>query len=76
MLKSIYMNFLLLAQIIISVLLIAFILLQAKGTGLGSAWGGSGEFYRTKRGAERVLFGATIVLAILFIGFSLVSALI
>ena len=53
-------------QIIISLLLMGVILLQAKGTGLGTAWGGSGQFYHTKRGAERVIFGATILLAVLF----------
>lgn len=53
-------------QILISVALIAAIVIQAKGTGLGSAWGGTGEFYRSKRGVEKILFIATIVLAALF----------
>jgi len=53
-------------QILISILLIGAIIIQAKGTGLGSAWGGTGEFYRSKRGMERILFIATIVLAVLF----------
>ncbi|MDP3998838.1 MAG: preprotein translocase subunit SecG [bacterium] len=55
-----------LLQIIISALLMVFILMQSKGTGLGSAWGGSGEFYRSRRGAEKLLFYATIVLVFLF----------
>jgi len=53
-------------QILISILLIGAIIIQARGTGLGSAWGGTGEFYRSKRGMEKILFIATIVLATLF----------
>ncbi len=60
-------------QIVISVLLIAAILLQQRGTGLSAAFGGEGTFYRTKRGLEKVLFAATIVLAILFFGTALAS---
>lgn len=55
-----------LAQILISVLLIAAILLQQRGTGLGASFGGEGNIYRTKRGFEKTLFISTIVLAILF----------
>lgn len=69
-------NIVLLIQIIISGSLIGVILLQAKGTGLGRAWGGSGEFYRSKRGVEKILFRITIVLAVLFILSSLVSLVI
>ena len=56
-------------QVGISILLIAVILLQQKGAGLGSAFGGSmgGQIYRSKRGLEKVLFWATAILAILFI---------
>lgn len=66
---------LLTAQIIISVILIATILLQAQGAGLGSTWGGGGESYHTKRGVERTLFIATIVLAVLFFVISLLTVL-
>ncbi len=52
-------------QIILSLLLIGAILLQATGTGLGSAWGG-GETYSSKRGVEKFLFTVTIILVILF----------
>lgn len=54
--------------LISALLLIAVILLQNQGSGLGGAWGGEGNFYRSKRGAEKALFVATIVLATLFIG--------
>ena len=53
-------------QVLIAVLLVGAILMQAKGAGLGQAWGGGGEFYRSKRGLEKILFRATIVLAFVF----------
>ena len=55
-------------QIIISLLLIISILLQNRGTGLGSAFGGdSSVTFHTRRGFERVLFIATFVLGALFV---------
>jgi len=54
-------------QLIIAVLLIIFILLQNRGSGLGSAFGGSGDVYMTKRGAEKTIFILTIICAVLFI---------
>ncbi len=55
-----------LIQIILSILLVAAILLQQRGTGLGAAFGGGGEVFRTKRGIEKSLFYASIGLSILF----------
>jgi protein translocase SecG subunit len=40
----------LILNIILGVLIIALILLQGRGAGLGSAWGGGGELYQTRRG--------------------------
>lgn len=60
------MSWIKIAQVIISILLIVAILLQNRGAGLGSAFGGSGGVYLTKRGLEKKLFIATIVLAVLF----------
>jgi len=54
-------------QIVIPILLIIAILLQQRGTGLGGAFGGSGEVYQTKRGVEKILFIATIILSIIFV---------
>lgn len=54
------------AHILISVLLVAAILLQAKGVGLSATFGGGGEVFRTKRGAEKIIFVLTIILAVLF----------
>ncbi len=53
-------------QIFLSVLLVAAILLQQRGSGLGSAFGGEGNVFRTKRGVEKILFYATIGVAVLF----------
>lgn len=62
-------------QLILSILLVLVILLQQKGTGLGGVFGGSGNIYSTKRGVDKILFYATIVIAILFFGFSLLRVL-
>ena len=53
-------------QIIVSVLLIIGILMQQRGGGLSTVFGGSGSVYRTRRGVEKVIFIATIILAVLF----------
>lgn len=53
------------SQMVVAACLIGLILLQSSKGGLGSSFGGA-EFYRTKRGAERMVFGITIIFAILF----------
>ena len=63
------------AEVVLAVLLAASILLQARGTGIGAALGGGGNVYRTKRGAEKKIFQATIVIAILFFGVSIARLL-
>ena len=55
------------AQIILSVALIAAIILQSKGAGLGGLTGGeAGGVFRTRRGLEKTLFNLTIVLSAAF----------
>ena len=58
--------------------MIVFILLQARGAGLGSAFGGSsaGSVFKTRRGVERLIFNLTVVFVILFALVSLISALV
>jgi protein translocase SecG subunit len=63
-------------QIVLALLLIGSILLQNKGASLGGAFGGEGNVYSTKRGAERAIFIATIVLVVLFAGVALANVLI
>jgi preprotein translocase subunit SecG len=58
-------------QIILSFLLVAVILLQQKGSGVGGIFGGSSNIYSTKRGVDKALFYATIIISCLFFGFSL-----
>lgn len=59
-------------QITISALLIVAILLQQRGGGLSSTFGGSAMEYSTKRGAEKMIFYATIALTALFLIISVV----
>ncbi|GHO88905.1 preprotein translocase subunit SecG [Dictyobacter formicarum] len=63
-------------QIILSIAVIVFILLQARGAGLGSAFGGSsaGSVFKTRRGVERLIFNATIIFIVLFALVSVLSA--
>ena len=63
-------------QIILSVLLIVTVLLQQRGAGLGAGFGGSSTVYTTKRGVDKILFQATIVISILFFANALASILI
>ncbi|GIK39761.1 MAG: hypothetical protein BroJett011_35940 [Chloroflexota bacterium] len=60
-------------QIIISVAIIALVLLQTKGSGLGGIFGGDGGVYRTRRGIEKTLYQVTIGLTVLFFVISLLS---
>ena len=63
------------AHIAISSLLIIAILLQQREGGLSSTFGGGMMEFSTKRGAEKVIFYATIVLAVLFLGISVARLL-
>ena len=64
-------------QIILCVAVIIFILMQVRGAGLGSAFGGSsiGSVFKTRRGVERLIFNLTIVFVVLFALISLLSAI-
>ena len=60
-------------QVIVSVLLIITILLQAGGGGLSSTFGGGETGFQTRRGAEKTIFIATIVLVVIFLGLGIVN---
>ena len=60
-------------QIIVSVGLMAAILLQARGAGLGSAFGGDSSVYRSRRGIEKTLYRFTIAMTVLFLVFSIAA---
>lgn len=50
-----------------AVLMILAVLLQQRGASLGAGFGGSSELYTTRRGIDKNLFEATIVLSVLFV---------
>lgn len=61
-------NILAILQIIVSILLIVGILLQQRGSAIGSAFGQEGgSFYGTRRGIQKKIFWATVTLGGLFI---------
>ncbi len=49
------------------VLMVVSILLQQRGASLGAGFGSSGELYTTRRGLDKSLFEATIILAVVFV---------
>ena len=53
-------------ELISAVALIVLILLQMQGSGLSGAFGGTGEFYRSKRSIEKMLMWATVAVAVIF----------
>lgn len=55
------------SHIIVSIALIVLIAVQQRGTALGSAFGGGGEFYSARRGIQKKIFYATVGAAALFI---------
>jgi preprotein translocase subunit SecG len=63
-------------EIILSITVIIFILLQARSAGLGSAFGGSsaGSVFKTRRGIERLVFNLTIIFIILWALIAVFSA--
>jgi preprotein translocase subunit SecG len=66
-----YLN---IALIIISVLLIFGVIIQSKGAGLGGLTGAdTGSIFTARRGVERTLFWVTIILSVVF--FALVITL-
>ncbi len=70
------MNILYGVEAVVSVLLIVLVLLQAKGgQGWSMSFGGGGGVYRTRRGAEKLIFNATIALGIVFAVLSLVTVM-
>lgn len=62
-------------EIVLGALLIAGILLQSRGSGLGIAFGGDSNVYRTRRGIEKRLHVATVVVAVGFFATALANSL-
>jgi preprotein translocase subunit SecG len=68
------MELLQIAQIVIAVAVASSILLQARGTGLSSTFGGESTAYRSRRGLERTLFRLTVVLIAVYVVISILGA--
>ena len=65
-----------LIQIILAIAIIVLILLQERSAGITGLLGGEGTgFYQTRRGMEKIIFRATIVLAVLFVALALYQLL-
>jgi preprotein translocase subunit SecG len=62
-------------QILISLVLIAIVLLQTRGSSFSATFTSDSSIYHSRRGVERTLFHFTIGLAVFFIIISIVSAL-
>ena len=61
-----------LAQVLVSIVLVAVILMQVREAGSGF-FGSAQSTFRTRRGLEKTLFQFTIVLAVVFLVMSIVS---
>ena len=59
------------AQILVSIALIATVLFQLRGGGIGGIFGQADSVYRTRRGIESTLFKLTIILAVLLVAFAI-----
>lgn len=61
------------AQIVVAIILIILILLQERSAGLSGIFGGDSgaNFYQTRRGMEKFIFGSTIVLCIVFVALAI-----
>jgi preprotein translocase subunit SecG len=62
-----YRQYFLITLIIVSIALIVSILLQVRGAGLGSVFGGTGTVFKTRRGIDLLLSRITIAFAVLFV---------
>ena len=66
-------TYLSIAQIMVGIVLIAVVMLQVRGGGLGGIFGQADTTFRTRRGVEKTLFQFTIALVVLFIILAVVS---
>lgn len=64
-----------LIAILAAIALVILVLLQMQGSGLSTAFGGTGEFYRSKRSVEKLLMWATVVVTVIFAVVSLLLLL-
>ena len=67
------MKILTISEVIVAILLIISILLQNRGSGLSAAFGGDLGGYYTKRGMEKFLFYASVILSAIFLILAIAS---
>ena len=66
-------NILLILNTLVSIIIVALILIQGRGAGLGSAWGGGGEMFQTRRGIEKITLRMTTVMIAVFLVISIIN---
>jgi preprotein translocase subunit SecG len=69
-----YRQYFQIVQVVVSVALVVSILLQARGAGLGSVFGGTGTVFKTRRGIDKILFRMTIIFTVIWVLVSLIGA--
>ncbi len=69
-------SYLYIVQIILAIAVIITAILNSRGSDLGSVFGGGGGVYKTRRGVEKTLFNAMIVLSVLFFAVSLATVIV
>ena len=67
-------TYFLIAQILVAIALIATVLFQLRGGGIGGIFGQADSVYRTRRGIESTLFKLTIILAVVLVAFATLIA--
>ena len=71
-----YRQYFQIIQIIVSIALIIAVLMQSRGSGLGSVFGGTGTVFKTRRGIDRLLFRITVFFVVVFVVASVIVAMI
>ncbi|TET43092.1 MAG: preprotein translocase subunit SecG [Dehalococcoidia bacterium] len=67
-------NYFLIAEMLVSIALIATVLFQLRGGGIGGIFGQADSVYRTRRGIESTLLKLTIILVVLIVVFAILIA--
>ena len=67
-------TYFLIAQILVAIALIAAVIFQLRGGGIGGIFGQADSVYRTRRGIESTLFKLTIILAVVLVVFAVLIA--
>jgi protein translocase SecG subunit len=70
------MSLLQILHIIVAVLLIAVVLMQQRGSGLGEAFGADSSVYTSRRGAEKLFYYMTIIFGVSFVVLSVIQLIV